>query len=209
MSDRTRRLLDKVTARHILTGLLRLAEARDLTAEEAVALSLYEQAGPHGLWQFMVPSTEGVLRRPEERPRYAAIIRLFRRRVEVAFPTRYFKRWTRRLQAHGFTPEDAGVLALATFGTDKEAQILGMHMIVTFDQPMVTQWTVQHTAIQARLTTMQQELLMPYSQASFPEVLLPAQMIRYEKWALSNLAQTKSHSDPNGIKLRHNPLYYR
>src|SRR5215831_13034700 len=178
MSDRTRLLLDKVTARHILTGLLKLAEGRDLTAEEVVALSLYEQAGPHGLWQFMVSSTEGVLRRLEERPRYAAIIQLFRQRVEVAFPTRYYKRWTRRLQAHGFTPEDASVLALATFGTDKEGRILGKHMVVTFDQPMVTHWAGQRTAIQTRLTAMQQELLMPYRQASLFEVLLPTQIAR-------------------------------
>ena len=31
MSDRIRLLLDKVTARHMLTGLLKLAEARGLT----------------------------------------------------------------------------------------------------------------------------------------------------------------------------------
>ena len=176
MSDRTRLLLDKVAARYILTGLLKLAEGRDLIEEEVVALSLYEQAGPHGLWQFMVPSTEGVLRRLEERLRYAAIIQLFRQRVEVVFPTRYFKRWTRRLQAHGFTPEDPSVLALATFSTDKEGCILGMHMVVTFDQPMVTHWAVQRTAIQTRLTAMQQELIMPYRHTRLPEVLLPAQM---------------------------------
>jgi hypothetical protein len=75
-------------------------------------------------------------------------------------------------------PEDASVLALATFGTDKEGRILGMHMVVTFDQSMVTHWAVQRTAIQTRLTAMQQELLMPYRQASLPEVLLPAQMAR-------------------------------
>jgi hypothetical protein len=56
-------LLDKVTARRILEGLLKLAEARDLTAEEVVALDLYEHTGSHGLRQFMVPSTESVLRR--------------------------------------------------------------------------------------------------------------------------------------------------
>ena len=75
-------------------------------------------------------------------------------------------------------PEDASVLALATFGTDKEGCILGMHMVVTFDQPMVTHWAVQYTAIQTRLAAMQQELLMPYRQARLPEVLLPAQMTR-------------------------------
>ena len=69
MSDQTRFLLDKVTARRILEGLLKLAEARGLTAEEVVALDLYERAGSHGLRQFMVPSTESVLRRLGERPR--------------------------------------------------------------------------------------------------------------------------------------------
>jgi len=70
------------------------------------------------------------------------------------------------------------VLALATFDTDKKGRILGMHMVITFDQPMVTHWAVQRTAIQTRLTAMQQELLMPYRHASLPEVLLPAQMVR-------------------------------
>ena len=44
MSDQARFLLDKVTARRILEGLLKLAEARDLTAAEVVALDLYERA---------------------------------------------------------------------------------------------------------------------------------------------------------------------
>jgi hypothetical protein len=171
MSDQTRFLLDKVTARRILEGLLKLAEARDLTVEEVVALDLYERAGSRGLRQFMVPSTESVLRRLGDRPRYTAIIHLFRQHVEVAFPTRYFKRWARRLQGYGFTPEDAGVLALGTFGTDQEARILGMHVVVTFDQPMVTQWATQRAAIQAHLAAMQQDLPMPYRQTDLPQVL--------------------------------------
>jgi hypothetical protein len=62
----------------------------------------------------------------------------------------------------GFTPEDAGVLALGTFGTDQDARILGMHVVVTFDQPMVTQWTTQRVAIQVHFAAMQQDLPMPY-----------------------------------------------
>jgi hypothetical protein len=178
MSDQTRFLLDKVTARRILEGLLKLAEARGLTAEEAVALDLYERAGSHGLRQFMVPSTESVLRRLGERPRYTAIIHLFRQYVEVAFPTRYFKRWARRLQGYGFTPEDAGVLALGTFGTDQDARILGMHVVVTFDQPMVTQWATQRAAIQAHFAAMQQGLPMPYRQTDLPQVLRPEDVDR-------------------------------
>jgi hypothetical protein len=98
MSDQTRFLLDKVTARRILEGLLKLAEGRDLTTAEVVALDLYEYAGSHELRQFMVPSTESVLRRLGDRPRYTAIIHLFRQHVEVAFPTRYFKRWAPLVQ---------------------------------------------------------------------------------------------------------------
>jgi len=75
-------------------------------------------------------------------------------------------------------PEDAGVLALATFGTDKEGRILGLHMVVTFGQPMVNYCAVQRTAIQARFTAMQRALPMPYRQTSLPEVLLTTQMTR-------------------------------
>ena len=176
MSDQTRCLLDKVTARRILEGLLKLAEARDLTEEELVALDLYERTGPRGLRRFIVPPTESVLQRLEDRPRYAALIRLFRQRVEIAFPTRYFKRWARRLQEYSFTPEDAGVLALATFGTDENTSILGMHIVATFDQSMIARWTAQCTAIQAHLAAMQQDLPMPYRQAILPQVLRPEQV---------------------------------
>ncbi len=178
MSDQMRLLLDKVTARHILTGFLKLAEARGLTDHEMVALELYDRAGSRALRQFMVPSTEHVLRRLEDRRRYATILRLFRQRVEVAFPTRYFKRCSRRLQGYSFTPEDASVLALATFGTDSDASILGMHAVVTFDQAMVTQWVAQQTAIQAHFTAMQRNLPRPYCQANLPQVVHPEDIDR-------------------------------
>ena len=123
---------------------------------------------------FILPSTESVLRRLEDRPRYSTVIRFFRQRTEVAFPTRYFKRWARRLQDYGFTQEDAGVLALATFGTGKDADILGMHVVATFDRPMIGRWAAQHPLIQAHLATMQQDVPTPYRQAILPQVLLPA-----------------------------------
>jgi len=47
MSDRTRCLLDKVTARRILEGLLKLAEGRDLSDDELFALDLFYRAGSH------------------------------------------------------------------------------------------------------------------------------------------------------------------
>ncbi len=112
MSNLTRCLLDKVTARHILEGLLRLAEGRDLLTAELFALDLYERARTEGIRLFIVPSTERVLQRLEGFSRYAGIIRLFRSRTEVVFPTRYFRRWTRRLRGRGFSREEGGKIPL-------------------------------------------------------------------------------------------------
>ena len=83
----------------------------------------------------MFASLSSLLRKPP------ALIRFFLARTEVAQSTRYFKRWARRLRDYGFTKEDAEVLALATFGTNQNADILGMHVVATFDQPMINQWT--------------------------------------------------------------------
>jgi len=176
MPERTRCLLDKVTARRILEGLLKLAEGRDLSDEELVAIDLYARGGAQGLRLFIMPPTERVLQRLVDRPRYATLIHLFRQRVEVAFPTRYFKRWARRLQAYGLTAEDAGVLALATFGMDSNGAILGMHAVATFDQAMIQQWATAGPAIQAHLAAMQRGLRMPYRQATLPQVLRPEQV---------------------------------
>jgi hypothetical protein len=173
MSNLTRCLLDKVTARHILEGLLRLAEGRDLQTAELFALDLYERASTEGIRLFIVPSTERVLQRLEGFPRYASIIRLFRSRTEVVFPTRYFRRWTRRLRGRGFSREDAAVLALATFGTAKDAQVLGMHFVATQDQPMIRQWAMQQTLIQDGLYLMQRNLPAPYCHALLPQVRAP------------------------------------
>ncbi len=147
MSGQTRCLLDKVTARRILEGLLKLTEARDLTVDEVYALDLFEHARDENLRLFIVPPTNKVLRQLGDLPRYSALIDLFLIRVETALPARYFKRWARRLQEYGFTPEDANVLALATFCTGAEADFLGVHTVATFDQPMVHHWAVQLSAI--------------------------------------------------------------
>jgi hypothetical protein len=53
-----------------------------------------------------------------------------------------------------------------------------MHVVVTFDQPMVTQWATQRAAIQAHLAVMQQNLPMPYRQTDLPQVLPPEDVAR-------------------------------
>lgn len=169
-------LLDKVTARYILQGLLKLAEGQNVTTEELFALDLFSLANPQTVHLFIVPPTANVLQSLAKLPHYSALIQLFLNRVQVIGPTRYFKRWARRLADYNFTREDAAVLALATFGTDKDGNILGMDFVATFDQPMINQWRAQQTAIQERLTAMKQNLPPPYHKVNLPQVLRPEQI---------------------------------
>ncbi len=169
-------LLDKVTARYIIQGLLKLAAGQNLTPEEIFALDLFSLANSQTVRLFIVPPTANVLQRLAQLPHYSALIQLFLNRVEVIGPTHYFKPWARRLSDYNFTNEDAAVLALATFATDKGGNILGMDCVATFDQPMINQWRIQQTAIQERLRAMKQNLPPPYHQANLPQVLHPEQI---------------------------------
>ncbi len=166
-------LLDKVTARHIMEGMLKLVEGRTVTSVELFALYFYRRARPGSIELFITPQTESLLRRLENLPRYAVLIRRFLGATKVTRPARYFKRWARRLREYSFTKEDAGVLALATFGTTEGVDILGMHVVATFDQPMMNQWSAQQAKIQRRLSNMRRNLRGPYAQVSLPIVERP------------------------------------
>ncbi len=170
-------LLDKVTARHIMEGMLSLIEGHPLTSAELSSLHFYRRAHSGGIELFILPHTEQLLRRLEHLPRYAVLIRRFLEATSVARPSRYFKRWTRRLREYGFTREDADVLAIATFGTTSAADVLGMHVVATFDQPMINQWIAQQDAIQKRLANMRRNLSAPYRHASLPQVQRPEDIL--------------------------------
>jgi len=169
-------LLDKVTARYIVQGVLKLAENRIPTRVEISAIDLFSLAHPPEIQFFIVPQTVSVLERLAQLPHYATIIQLFLDRVEVIIPARYFKRWTRRLRDYGFTKEDAAILALATFGTNEARNTLGTDIIATFDQPMINQWAVRHSAIVERFEAMRNDIAVPYNQAKLPQVLHPGQI---------------------------------
>ena len=108
-------------------------------------------------------ATGNVLKRL--RQRYPEI-RDFRDRVEVIVPSRYYKRWARRLQEFGFTREDARVLSLGTFSTDKQKSFLGVDELLTFDRPMVNLFNEKEDQIQKRLEAMQREIEPPYDEAN-------------------------------------------
>lgn len=173
MPNQTRYLLDKVIVRRTVEGLLKLAENRDLSNQDNLLLLLLQQGGKDRVRLLVVPSSVNILTRIEQMPRYGAVVEAFLKRTEVTTPTRYFRRWSRRLQDFGFTRENARMVALATFGTDVERGIFGVHAFVTYDQPLINLWTLKQAEIERRLDAMRRQLFLPYRDAKLPLVLTP------------------------------------
>ncbi|RKU09972.1 hypothetical protein C6501_14260 [Candidatus Poribacteria bacterium] len=99
-------LLDKVTARYILEGMLKLVEEREVTSDELFALYFYRKTSFSEIRLFIVQQTHNLLKQLEHFSRYAVLIRNFLAATQVLHPARYFKRWSRRLQEYGFTKNE-------------------------------------------------------------------------------------------------------
>ena len=65
--------LDKVTARHIMEGMLKLVEKRAVTSTELFALYFYQGARSGGIALFILPQTHNLLKRLERLPRYFTV----------------------------------------------------------------------------------------------------------------------------------------
>ena len=102
------------------------------------------------------------------------LIQVFLSRAPIATPTRYFTRWSRRVREFGFSPEDARMLALGSFCTNQDRDILGMRCFITYDHPLVNLWNQEHNAIERRLNAMRRQLTAPYNLVQLPSVQLLA-----------------------------------
>ena len=113
-----RYLLDKNVVRHCVRGLL-----GDLRQDDVrFSLHLLLAPGPGEL--FISLETVHILEHIVSVPQRRVVLR----RTSHLFPTRYTRRWARRLREANFDREDAYLLSLATFGTDrlKEGRILAV-----------------------------------------------------------------------------------
>jgi len=122
-----RYLLDKNVVRHCLRGLL-----GDLRQDEnCFPLRLLLAIGPGEL--FISLETVHILEHIVSVPQRRVILR----RTSPFFPTRYTRRWARRLREANFNREDAYLLSLATFGTDrlKEGRFRGIDNRKIFRAP--------------------------------------------------------------------------
>jgi len=165
-------LLDKVVSRYAVSGLIKLRKGKSPVEAEIYSMNLIKNAGSR-IKLFIPLASANILIQYIETSKYKKIIKLFLTKVEIAFPTRYFRRWSRRLRDFGFTREDAAVIALATFGTNESKNILGTKFVATLDQPMINNWTARQTEIKDRYNAMQADLSYPYNQALLPQVMRP------------------------------------
>lgn len=162
-------LLDKNVVRRAIEGIAKTSVRQILTQEEFVSLRLLFTAEQTQIPLFISIETHHILERYGPHPD----IEVFRRFVRVLYPARYFKRWAHRLRQHGFTREDAKVLALATFGSDLQGTFLGIEQIATFDQPFVNHVQNLRGHLTHRLQSMTGQLPLPYHWASLPVVSSP------------------------------------
>ncbi len=172
LSSPMRLLLDKNVARKSVSGLDKMAGVLPLSEAESIALCILEQATKGKIRLFIAPESLHILLSLE---RTFALhgISLFLDQMEVLYPGRYFKRWARRLRQMNFTREDAKVLSLATFGTDKAGEILSASVIVTFDQRLINKYAHEFAVIQGRFEAMMAGLEPPFCYARLPEMMLP------------------------------------
>lgn len=164
-------LLDKNVARRIIEALHHLDP---LSSEEEIVLDLWRQFQAEEARLFIPMGAMNIL----QPLAHLIEVRTFSATVEPMETGRYVKRWARRLREHGFTREDALVLALATYGTDSTGNILGVDALISLDQPFLTNFRRRQKELQARLSAMTKQLPAPYHRARLPIMQHPKDMAR-------------------------------
>ena len=98
--------------------------------------------------------------------------------LHVLVPTKYQRRWARRLhQGFGFGREDAHLLSLATFGTDLSGEVFGVDLFVTFDLKLIDRFGANFPVIKSRFLHMVSHLPAPYMAAKLQEVATPTEAL--------------------------------
>jgi hypothetical protein len=166
-------LLDKNVARKTIVGIGRVERGMVPRLEEVLCLLLLCAAEQGRFMGYITPETFNILRRMRHRTEVPP----FLTQVEVMQAGRYFKQWARRLREHGFTREDANVLALGTFGYDPTRKILGTSAIVTLDHPFINNYEQHRPMLARRLSAMTRQFAPPFRDAALPELWTPAEAL--------------------------------
>ena len=166
-------LLDKSVVRRILNALWRLYQDKELSLEETISLAAFEwllQNSPGAI--AISEATENILKRLRNIPQTALLLR----ELKTVTPSKYFRRWARRLRGLGYTREDAKLLSLGTFGMYEEKLVEGCK-IITYDLRLINKYKLDYDRIQLELEKMRRSLKPPYRIVGLPKVVAPESML--------------------------------
>jgi len=162
-----RTLLDKNVVRRWTEALLNISLGRPETSEQLQTLELVASVTDR---LCITKETYNILTTRVNLPKLTHKILA---QVQVLYPTRYFKRWLRRISENiSVSREDAALLAYGTFSTDEAHSFLGTHKILTFDSKLVNEVTEKKQRLEKTLSSMTKNLKDPYCQAKIPELHL-------------------------------------
>jgi len=166
-----RYLLDKNVIRRAVEGLVKIKSNRQITLENEICLAVLGLSEDQEL--FVSEETLNILERSVGKSIQEAITPC----VKVLYPTKYFRRWTRRLRGFGFTGEDAKILSIAVFGREEEKVTLGADFVVTNDKHLIAKYKSDFHHIEKRFRAMTSHLQDPFNLAILPELVTADEVI--------------------------------
>jgi hypothetical protein len=164
-------LLDKGVIRRLLEGFVRGISWQPLTKEqETVSELLRKYYGKEQL--YMSYKSFNTLK---HRFGHLEIVQLIFSMSGILYPTRYARRWARRLRKFGFGREDALMISMGSFSTDKpyKGKILGVNRVVTLDKRMYERFQNNYSEINTVFEKMVTALEAPFSLVKLPEIEIP------------------------------------
>jgi hypothetical protein len=130
---------------------------------------IFRRLRHYAIQLYITTESANILQRRQ--PQFATAIL---NRTETLRKGRYPRRWARRLRSFGFSPEDAVVIAYASFGLGSHSQIANIEAIVTNDFKLVKNFDAHRSEIEDRFRRMISNLLIPYSSLKLPDVMKTA-----------------------------------
>jgi len=167
-------LLDKGFIRRMFEGFARKANRRPLTDEQKAVLQLFRKY--YGTAEiFMSHRSYHTL---AFRFGHLEIVQRVFSMVGTLYPTRYARRWARRLRDFGFGREDALMISMASFSADKpyRGRLLGAHKVITLDKRLYERFQIHRGEIETTFTKMVMALKAPFNSAKLPEIETPPEI---------------------------------
>lgn len=156
-------------ARRVYEFRVRVANNLPPTQLQTESMIVFRRLSHRAVQLYITTECANILQRRQ--PRYA---KTMLNRAETLRKGRYLRRWARRFRSFGFSPEDAVVVAYASFGLDSRPQLAQVEALVTNDFRLANNFKAQKASIEDRFKRMINDLLDPYSSLTLPEVMTTA-----------------------------------